>query len=504
MTDKRAESTQVDTADEYFQIRLKKLNKLREAGINVYPDRFPDTVPVSVARAQEVGSKHVRTAGRLIALRKMGKLVFAHIQDISGKIQIALRRDGLGTEAFKLFKELIDIGDIIGVEGTIFVTRTNELTIDAAEFVFLAKALHPLPEKWHGLSDTETIYRKRYLDLIMSEQAREKFLARSRLIQTIRDILLDNGFIEVETPVLQAKPSGASARPFITHHNALDMDVALRIAPETYLKRLLVGGFTRVFEFARCFRNEGISPDHLQDFTMLEYYVAYWSYAENMQFTEELFHRVLDAILGTQQVQIGEETIDFSGSWPRITFAELLKKDCGIDPDQIPDADALRSAIRDLRIDLEIPDDEFEKLGMGNLMDALYKRVSRPKIRQPTFLVGHPRELSPLARSSDQNPAITDRFQLIAGGVELVNAYSELSDPLEQRRRFELQAALKAAGDEEAMEYDADFVLALEHGMPPASGWGLGIDRLLKFLFNEDNIKNCVLFPLMKPTGPTV
>lgn len=497
----------VMTDDEYFQIRLAKLEKLRNAGIAVYPDRFPDSEPIAKISALPEGTSNLRTSGRLIALRKMGKLIFGHIQDISGKLQISIRKDGVGADAFEMFKELIDIGDVIGVDGSLVVTRTGELTLDATRTTFLAKSFHPLPEKWHGLTDTETIFRQRYLDLIMSDHARKKFIARSRLIQSIRQFLLENAFIEVETPVLQSKPSGALARPFVTYHEALNQDVYLRIAPETYLKRLIVGGYTRVFEFARCFRNEGISQDHLQDFTMLEYYAAYWNFEDNMLFTEQLVHRMLDEINGSQRIQVGEEWIDFSGSWPRISFRELILKDTGIDLDQHPDAEQLRSAILEKGIDLETDPDESKSgsartirtLGRGNLIDLLYKRVSRPLIRQPVFLVGHPTDLSPLARASDQNPAITDRFQLVAGGVELINAYSELADPLDQRKRFERQAELKAAGDDEAMLYDADFVTALEYGMPPTSGWGMGIDRFLKFLFNEENIKNCVLFPLMRP-----
>lgn len=487
------------TENEYFEIRVSKLKKLKDAGIPVYPDRFPDSLDIAAASSLPTGTTGVRTSGRLVSIRKMGKLIFAHLQDISGKIQIALRPDGVGIEAFGIFKELLDIGDFVGVEGSMFLTRTNELTIDSAHCVFLGKSLRPLPEKWHGLTDTETIFRKRYLDLIMSDQSRMKFTAKSRLIQTIREILLRNKFIEVETPVLQAKPSGALAKPFKTFHEALNLDVFLRIAPETYLKRLIVGGFTRVFEFARCFRNEGISQDHLQDFTMLEYYVAYWNYEDNMTFTENLIHETLDKVAGSQQVSIAGETFDFSGSWPRISFRDLLLKDSGIDIDLYPDTAGLLAEIVSRKINLESDSSELKKLGRGNLIDLLYKRISRPKVRQPVFLIGHPMDLSPLARSNDQDPRIVDRFQLVAGGAELVNAYSELADPLDQRCRFEAQAALKAAGDAEALDIDEDFITALEYGMPPTSGWGMGIDRFLKFLFNEENIKNCVLFPLMKP-----
>lgn len=488
-----------DAADEYFQIRLEKRRKLMESGVNVYPDRFPDSMTVDQAATLPEGTESVRTAGRLIAIRKMGKLIFAHIRDITGKLQIAVRPDSVGREKFEIFRELIDIGDFIGVQGKLFTTRTGELTVDVAEYTFLTKALHPLPEKWHGLTDTETVYRRRYLDLIMSEHSRTKFITKSRLIQSLREILIGNGFIEVETPVLQPKPSGALARPFVTHHETLGMDVYLRIAPETYLKRLLVGGFTRVFEFARCFRNEGISPEHLQDFTMLEYYAAYWNYQDNMAFTEEIFHRILDAAAGEQVIKVDGERLDFSGSWPRISLQELIRRDTGIDIAACPDPDSLLEEIRSRNIPMDMESGELAKLGRGSLIDTLYKHISRPRIKQPVFLVGHPRELSPLARASDVDPAVTDRFQLVAGGTELVNAYSELADPIDQKARFEIQAALKAAGDEEAMGSDDDYVTALEYGMPPASGWGMGIDRFLKFLFGEDNIKNCVLFPLMRP-----
>ena len=493
------ENKDMVTDDEYFRIRLEKLEKLRAAGVRVYPDRFPDAVPIGQVLGKQDGDQNIITAGRLIAIRKMGKLIFAHLQDISGKIQVALQRDVVGVDQFKLFKANIDIGDFIGVQGDMILTRTGELTIDVHSYAFLSKALHPLPEKWHGLTDTESIYRQRYLDLIMSEHSRRKFIAKPQMIQTIRDILLTNGFMEVETPVLQSKPSGALAKPFVTYHEALNQQVYLRIAPETYLKRLLVGGFTRVFEFARCFRNEGISQDHLQDFTMLEYYAAYWDYRDNMNFTENLIHEVLDKIIGSQEIQAGEHRIDFSGHWPRVSFDEVIQKDTGIILENFPDAESLLAEIQTRQIQLELDAQELKKLGRGNLIDLLYKKISRPQIIQPIFLIHHPLDLSPLARASDANPRVTDRFQLVAGGVELVNAYSELADPVDQRRRFEVQSALKAAGDEEALDYDEDFVLALEYGMPPASGWGMGIDRFMKFLFNEENIKNCVMFPLMRP-----
>ncbi|MCD4655725.1 lysine--tRNA ligase [bacterium] len=485
--------------DEYYRIRLEKIEKIEASGLNAYPDRFVDALTCGEAGQQVEGADGVRCAGRITSMRKMGKLIFAHIQDISGKIQIAVRRDGVGVEEFKLAKGVFDIGDFVGVQGKIFITRTGEFTIDVEKYTFLSKSLRSLPEKWHGLTDTEMIYRRRYLDLIMSEHARKKFLAKSKLIQTIREILLKNEFVEVETPVLQTKPSGALARPFKTYHEALNLDVYLRIAPETYLKRLIVGGFTRVFEFARCFRNEGISADHLQDFTMLEYYVAYWNYEDNMRFTEDLFQKIMEKIIGSTVVTVDGQEIDFGGEWPRITFRELIARDTGIELEQFPGAVELLEEIYCKGIALELSREELSKLGRGNLVDLLYKKVSRPKMIQPQFLVGHPLDLSPLARSNDEDGTIVDRFQLVAGGVELVNAYSELADPVDQRKRFQEQVRLKAAGDAEALDYDEDFITALEYGMPPVSGWGMGIDRFMKFLFMEENVKNCVLFPLMRP-----
>jgi lysyl-tRNA synthetase class 2 len=409
--------------DEYFDIRLKKLRELESAGVPIYPDRFPESVPVEDVLRLPVNASGIRTAGRLVSMRKMGKLIFAHIQDITGKIQIALRRDGIGTEAFKRFKTLIDIGDIIGVEGNLFRTRTGELTVDVSRYSFLSKALHPLPEKWHGLTDTEMIYRRRYLDLIMSEHARKKFLAKSKLIQVIRSILLEHGFVEVETPVLQPKPSGALARPFVTHHKALDLDVYLRIAPETYLKRLLVGGFNRIFEFARCFRNEGVSPDHLQDFTMLEYYVAYWNYEDNMSFTEMLIQRVLDDVMDSQKITFGDDVIDFSGHWPKVDFFEMIRDDTGIDLKDIGDADELRRKIEEKHIPLEMEKDEFNRLGLGALTDALYKRVSRPKLRQPVFLTGHPLVIPCTAKGKLPLYSFTAGVVTVTTGMNRLNRF---------------------------------------------------------------------------------
>ncbi len=485
-----------ETSDnEYRQVRIAKLERLAEAGLKAYPERFERSHALAAARELPEGSEGVAVAGRVMTARVMGKLTFMTLQDQSGRMQVSVRQDDIGPEAYKVVKKLVDIGDFIGVRGSVYVTRTGEKTIATSSYEFLGKTLRPLPEKWAGVTDRETCYRQRYLDLTMNREAMDRFLLRSKLIRVMRRFLEDHDFIEVETPVLSVKASGATARPFTSHHNALDMDVFLRIAPETYLKRCIVGGFDRVFEFARCFRNEGMDPSHLQDFTMLEYYGAYWNYEDNMDFTEKLVQHVLQELFGSLEIEIGGERVDFSGAWPRVSFRELILADSGIDIDVHESADALRAAIKERGIQLE----DVEKLGRGNLIDQLYKKVSRPKLVRPTFLTRHPIDLSPLARRNDDQPELSDRFQLVIKGWEVVNAYSELVDPLDQRKRLEDQAGLKAGGDAEAMDMDEDYLLAMEHGMPPISGWGMGIDRFCALITNQPNLRDVVLFPLMKP-----
>ncbi len=476
------------------KVRLTKLDNIRAEGVHPYPDRFSRTHTIAQARLLEPDTEGVRTAGRIVLVRVMGKLTFAHIQDIEAKIQISLRRDVLGAEKYNWFKQFIDIGDFIGVEGKIFLTKTGELTIDVSDFTLLSKALRPLPEKWHGLVDIETCYRQRYLDLIMNEETRRRFALRSRVVSATRNFLDAGGFVEVDTPVIQTRPSGARARPFVTHHNALDISAYLRIAPETYLKRLIVAGFDRVYEFARCFRNEGMDPSHLQDFTMLEYYCAYWNYEDNINFTEKLVRHVVRKVFGTLKIKHGDREINFDGEWPRMSFRELILRDAGIDIEKLDTIEALRGAVKEKGIEVE----DVESLNRAALIDTLYKKVSQPSIINPLFLVGYPIELSPLARRSEANPAVTDRFQLVVNGREIVNAYSELIDPIDQRKRFEEQARMLASGDEEAMPMDEDYLLAMEYGMPPNSGWGMGIDRFVALLADCDNLRDVVLFPLMK------
>ena len=482
---------------ELKKVRLEKEEKLKELGISVHPERYEVTHTLKDARALEDGTKNVRVAGRVMSKRKMGKISFMDLRDIEGKIQLVFKRDDIGEETYKLLHSTVDIGDFIGVEGEIFTTQAGEKSIQVSKYEFLGKALRPLPEKFHGISNQEMLYRERHLDLIMNDETKKRFLLRSNFIKLLREFLWEKGFIEVDTPVLQNTPSGATARPFITHHNTYDADVYLRISPELTLKKLVVGGFTNVFEIARDFRNEGISVNHLQDFTMIEGYSAYYNYKDNMKLMREMITYIIGKLFdGNLVVNISGKDIDFGAEWDEVSFRELLIKDCGIDINEFPTAKELLAEIRRRNIQLE--DENIENLGRGNLIDLLYKKVSRPYIIKPTFLTGHPIDLSPLARSNDEDPTLTDRFQLIVNGQEIINGYSELVDSQEQEKRFIEQNALKENGDEEAMSIDHEYINAMEYGMPPISGWGLGIDRFLQFLTSSYNIRDVVLYPLLK------
>ncbi len=480
-------------------IRHQKLTRLRQAGIIPYASSFERTHLLDAGRALTDGTA-MTVAGRVVLLRDMGKMTFLTLQDHTGRMQVMLRKEHVG-EAYALALETVDLGDIIGVEGTRITTKTGEPTVQATTWHMLSKALRQPPEKWHGIADQETAWRQRYLDLQSNKETLDRFRFRSLFVRKMREFYWKHAFEEVETPVLVNAASGALATPFQTHHEAYDLDVFLRIAPETYLKECLVGGFDRVFEVARVFRNEGLDPSHLQDFTMVEHYAAYWDYRKNMEFTEQMLSTLLTDLLGTTKVSIPDRDgnlveVDFTPPWPKLTIRDAILGACGIDISKSNTADLLRSAMGKNGVKLDVA---VDKLGYGNLIDQLYKKVSRPSLTQPTFIIQHPIELSPLARRNDENPAITDRFQLVVGGWEIVNAYSELVDPVDQAERFEAQAKAQAGGDSDAHGKDDEYVTALEHGCPPCSGWGMGVDRIVALLTRQANLRDVVLFPLMKP-----
>ena len=472
--------------------REQKLRRLLELGISVYPDSFD--VSVSLAEAQDLlDEEPVSVAGRIVGFRPHGKLIFADLQDIEGKLQVAFTAK-LPGNIFKFVSELLNLGDFIGVKGKMATSHSNERTVAVEDAVFLCKSLLPLPSKHEGATDEELRQRKRHLDLIANEESRHAFLMRSRIISFIRRYLDDRGFLEVETPTLQKEACGASARPFVTHHNALDMDLYLRISPETYLKRLIVGGFTKVYEIGKNFRNEGTgSPQHLQEFTMLEWYVAYWNYKRNLTFIREMLQEIIGKFCGGLKIEYQGRTLDFSGEWEQCKYSDLVLEETGIDLSEIETLEQLRSEIQRKGLDLDCE----KYMSLGSLMDALYKKTVRPKLVQPMFLMEHPAELVPLARRNDDNPRVLDMFQVVVNGWEIVKAYSELVDPEEQKARL-----LEQAGDDEAMMLELDYIECMEYGMPPNSGLGLGIDRLVALLTNQRNLRGVTLFPMMRPEQP--
>lgn len=478
-------------------VRREKINDIKKV-CNPYPERYEVTHSLKEASMLPDETTGVRVAGRIVFMRKMGKMSFIKLRDIESDLQVSIKIDLVGEDKYSFFKDNIDVGDFIGAEGEIFTTHTGEKTLRASSFEFLGKALKPLPEKFHGLTDLEACYRNRYVDLIMNEETRTRFITRIRFIRELRNYLDNLGYMEIETPILNNKASGATARPFKAHHNALDLDVYLRIAPETYLKRAVIGGIPKVYEIARCFRNEGMDASHLQDFTMIEGYQAYFNYEDNMKFIQKMLQTIIMNIFGTLTIKFGDKEIDMSGDWGRVSFRELLIKYANIDIEVENTKEKLLAKILENKIEVE-SETPIENLGFGNLVDVLYKKVARPHMLGPVYLTEHPTSLSPLARSNDERPEISDRFQLVINGAEIVNGYSELVDPQEQEKRLLEQAALKAGGDEEAMEMDYDYIGAMEYGMPPISGWGMGIDRLIQLLTNSENIKDVVMFPLMRP-----
>jgi lysyl-tRNA synthetase class 2 len=435
----------------------------------------------------------VSVAGRVITLRPMGKALFAHLQDATGKLQIYLRQDVVGEDSFKDFEELVDPGDILGVKGRLFRTNTGELTVEVKEWVLLAKSLHPLPEKWHGLKDVEVRYRQRYLDLIANEHARRVFFLRSRLISEIRRFLDSKGFLEVETPILQPIASGANAKPFITYHNYLEQNLYLRIAPELYLKRLIVGGINRVYELGKNFRNEGVDTTHNPEFTMLEFYCAYWDYKDLMVFTEELFSYLLNQLVGGLKITYQGRELDFTPPFKRYRYFELLEEKTGKDKDFfLRDVEGLRKLAKEIGVP------KAETLTHAKLIDKVFDLLVEDELWGPCFVIDFPKLLSPLAKTHREDPDLVERFELFVAGKEIANAYTELNDPVEQRERFLEQLKEKEMGDEEAMAMDEDFIRALEYGMPPTAGEGIGIDRLVMLLADVDSIREVILFPALR------
>lgn len=489
----------MEEINELIEQRIKKVSDLREMGVKPYGDPFDSSdhaadlmSKYSETTKEVLETEHITCslAGRIMTMRDFGKAAFAHIQDSTGKIQIYLKRDVLG-EKHNLLKKL-DIGDIIGIKGRLFRTKTNELTVEVETFSLLTKSIRPLPEKWHGLKDIETRYRQRYIDLIVNPEVRENFAKRSIIIRAVRDFLEARGFIEVETPMMHQIPGGATAKPFKTFHNALGIDLYLRIAPELYLKRLLVGGYERVYELNKNFRNEGISTRHNPEFSMLEFYIAYKDYNFLMSLTEELFSYAAMKAVGSMKIPYGDTEIDLTPPWPRVPMLEALEKN-GVPTEVFTDPEKAKSWARANKID--IPNGS----SMGKILDEIFKEKVEPFLIQPTFITDHPVELSPLAKRKADNPALVERFELFISAREIANAFSELNDPFDQRERFLEQVKAKQAGDEEAHEMDDDFIRALEIGMPPAAGEGIGIDRLVMLLTNSHSIRDVVLFPQLKP-----
>jgi lysyl-tRNA synthetase class 2 len=480
--------------DEIIANRTEKLERLRALGINPYPPRFArsHTCAEAAESTPEQGTgSTVTVAGRVTATRGMGKATFVDLRDGSGRIQSYLKQEALGMEAYALLKE-IDLGDFIGVTGHLFRTRTGEPTIEAAELTVLAKALRPPPEKWHGLQDVEARYRQRYLDLMANPEARQVFLARSRVLSGVRRYLDNRGYLEVETPILQGTAGGAAARPFVTHHNALGRDFYLRIAMELHLKRLVVGGFDRVYEIGRIFRNEGVSTKYNPEFTMLESYQAYADYNDVMSMVEEMVHTVAGEALGDDRPTYHGQEIDFTPPWPRIPLRDAILERAEVDIDAHPEAESLAEAARAAGVHVE------PGWGRGKLIDELMTAHVEPHLIQPTFLIDYPVELSPLAKKKPDNDRLVERFEFFICGRECGNAYTELNDPVDQRQRFVEQARLRAAGDEEAEVADEDFLVALEHGMPPTGGLGIGIDRLVMAITGATSIREVILFPALR------
>ncbi|KKB42778.1 lysine--tRNA ligase [Bacillus thermotolerans] len=481
-------------------VRREKLQTLRDKGLDPFGKRFERThTAQEVFEAYESLTKEeleekeeqVTIAGRVMTKRGKGKAGFAHVKDLSGQIQIYVRKDTVGEEAYEIFN-MTDLGDIVGVSGTVFKTKVGELSIKVSEYVFLTKALRPLPDKFHGLKDVEQRYRQRYLDLIASPESQQTFISRSRIIQSMRRYLDDQGYLEVETPMMHSIAGGAAARPFITHHNALDMELYMRIAIELHLKRLIVGGMEKVYEIGRVFRNEGVSTRHNPEFTMLELYEAYADYKDIMSLTENMIAHIAEEVYGTTTVTYGEYEVNLKPEWRRLHMVDAVKEYTGVDFWKEMTDEEARSLAKEHGIEYK------ETMQYGHIVNEFFEQKVEEKLIQPTFIYGHPVEISPLAKKNDEDPRFTDRFELFIVGREHANAFTELNDPIDQRERFEAQLKEREQGNDEAHEMDEDFVEALEYGLPPTGGLGIGIDRLVMLLTNSPSIRDVLLFPLMR------
>ena len=487
--------------DEHFQIRLEKLNDLQSEGIDPYPPRYERTHTAQEAASffkeqEELSGPDCKTegvsiAGRIVAMRRMGKASFAALQDGSGRMQVFFKQDIAG-DSYQLLKSL-DLGDFLGARGPLFRTRSGEITVEAHGFQLLSKALRPLPEKWHGLADVEKRFRQRYLDLISNDQVRQTFYLRSKMIESMRQFLNQRGFLEVDTPVLVPVAAGAMAKPFVTHHHALDRDLYLRIATELYLKRLIIGGMDKVYEIGRVFRNEGIDMDHNPEFTLLESYEAYADYNDVMKMVEEMVFAMATQVLQKPTVEMEGNVIDFTPPWPRVSLRDEIYNRTSIDFLEYPDIESLFKKMESLGLEVE------RHVSWGRLLDKLISMAVEPHLLQPTFLVDYPIEMSPLAKKRQDNPKLVERFEGFAAGMEIANSFTELNDPLDQRQRMEEQEALQARFQEEDVDrLDEDFLLALEHGMPPTGGLGMGIDRLVMLFTGQRSIREAILFPQLR------
>ena len=479
---------------ELMQVRRDKMQKLIDNGVNVHPERYERTHQIKEARELPDGTKDVSIAGRVMSKRKLGKISFLDLRDLEGHLQLVIKKEDLGEDVYKFLHETVDIGDFIGVKGEIFTTQAGEKSLQVYEYTFLGKAIRPLPEKFHGLTDQDAVYRERHLDLIMNDDAKKRFVLRTKFIRLMREFLDTHEFLEVDTPVLQNTASGATAKPFITHHNALDLPMYLRIATELNLKRLIVGGYDKVYEMGRIFRNEGMDIRHNPEFTSIELYSAYENYHDMMDITEEIFKKCAMKVCGTTKITYQGKEIDLGGEWKRITMIDAIKEACGVDFNEINTDEEAVALAKERKI--EIPAGKEKR---GNIISLFFDEYVEKTIVQPTFVYDYPVEISPLAKKLQKDPRLTERFEIFIDGREYGNAFSELNDPIDQYERFKDEIAARENGDDEAGMMDEDYINALEYGMAPTGGLGIGIDRLVMLLTDSASIRDVLLFPTMKP-----